>query len=208
MQPKIKEMITGLCAVSSAKIDIYTNGLLIKPDFVRWLGGFSNKFSVLLSFHIFNYDGAENDYAAAEPTIFECIKVAPSNVTFILVSHKTSLMDAGRLERWRQIWAARRKELPRLDAVHANANINPWAGLISDPNCVSFKACPYGDGQHLFIGSTGNVLACCMDLEEENVFGNIMKHDFDEIMAKRKDFYRDMAEGKREFDLCKRCITG
>ena len=60
----------------------------------------------------------------------------------------------------------------------------------------AYDGCPYADFGHLFIGVTGNIIACCLDLEEEIIFGNVMKDDPAEIMDKVGEFYENQAKIK------------
>src|ERR1019366_6750220 len=82
--------------------------------------------------------------------------------------------------------------------VHCNASINPWTGLMADVATCKFDGCPYGDFGHMFFGATGNVIACCMDLEEEIVFGNVMRDDPAEMVAKLDAFYAEQRRIQRE----------
>ena len=87
-----------------------------------------------------------------------------------------------------------------------NSDINPWGGLIKQEHMSTFTGCPYGDGEHFFIGVTGNVIPCCIDLEEEIIFGNIMKDPKSEILERRNEFYQSLKEGPTR-SLCKRCLN-
>ena len=72
--------------------------------------------------------------------------------------------------------------------VHCNCAINPWTGRIEE-GTVKFNGCPYGDFGHWFFGVTGNVIACCLDLEEEIVLGNVMKDTPVELLLRTQTFY-------------------
>lgn len=187
------------------KMDIYTNGLLLTRDFIDFLGTLPNPMWLLVSFHFYNYDGSENDYSKTNDLLHEVLKTnKPKNVHFIFVSHITRFMSLERLEMWKSSWEKSFK--PGTFAIHINSNINPWTGLINEPNCVKFHGCPYADFGHMFFGVSGNIIPCCMDLEEQIVFGNVMTDNPREKVAELEYFYDKL--NKKEFlpYLCKKCM--
>lgn len=207
LHEKLPEFLDTMDNAVLTKFDIYTNGLLLKPDFVEKLGLLRSKVWLLVSFHFFDENGKfVEKYEEAEDRIEQSIKAAPRNVDFIFASHVTDYADKEVLEGWKQHWVS--KNLPRLTAVHVNTAINPWLGLIKQKNAIEFHDCPYTDGQHMFFGVTGNVIVCCMDLEEEIVFGNIMTDDPNTILSRRGQFYQDLRDQKIERHVCKRCLGG
>lgn len=206
LYPFLKKAITLLADVSRCNIDIYTNGLLLKKKNVEFFGEFQNKFRVLVSFHKHNSDGSTNDYRPVTTELTDILRSCPENVEFVLASHVTDMAEKSELDAWQQSWQRIAKTTSCLSAVHVNSVINPWAGLIYQNNIVPFAGCPYADFGHLFIGVTGNVLACCVDLEEEIVFGNVMRDKPDDIMERLAAFYADLAKGHITRELCKRCL--
>lgn len=195
-----------------AKFDIYTNGLLLTPGHLSAFAQFPNQVDLLISFHYYQEGGQRVDkYAAVEKMLREWIPKAPDSLNFILVTHETDISDLQFLKEWLQRWQEFAKHHKQLRAVHLNSNINPWGGLIDQPQCSVFPSCPYLDGQHLFIGVEGDVLACCIDLEEEIQFGNVndivaFDHTVS-ILWDRREFYQDPQKGAQH-ELCKRCLTG
>ncbi len=203
-----KQLPTLLRSIADAdptfKIDIYSHGLLLPKwaergeDFIDFLGSLPNRSRLLLSFHFVNVDGSVNDYTKTTQYLRDLYSSSrqPPNVEFIMVSHLIRPMTRETLESWKDTWR------PYIDAgrvqVHANASINPWTGRISEEGTVEFNGCPYGDFGHTFFGVTGNVIACCMDLEEEITFGNVMRDDPAVMMAKLAEFYAEQQRIQRE----------
>ena len=196
-------------ADSSLKNDIYTNGLLLpkRDGFIEFIGSLPARFRMLVSFHFLNADGdPENDYTETNAYLRRYLtggRTWPANVELIFASHLIKPMTRERLEEWRESWR------PFIDqgrvTVHANVSINPWTGRIEDESCVKFNGCPYGDFGHMFFGATGNVIACCLDLEEEIIFGNVMKDDPAEMVAKLEEFYADQRAKVVKHAVCNNC---
>ncbi|KKM61781.1 hypothetical protein LCGC14_1528280 [marine sediment metagenome] len=208
MHPKILEYMQRIDDHIKTKMDLYTNGLLFKPEMLDVFSGLRSKVWILVSFHWFNADGSRVNYEKVNERLKEGIKNCPSNVEFVMVSHVTDLIDLGDLREWQKWWLDFAQEHPAaLRDVHVNTAINPWAGRIKQKNTIEFVGCPYSDGNHYFVGVTGNVTACCMDLEEEIIFDNIMTGDREIIAQKRNRFYERMRSGKRDQGVCKRCLT-
>ena len=206
------EMVSNLD--SSLKIDIYTHGLTLprKPGFLEFLSSLPSRFRMLISFHFFNGDGSKNDYAATDALLREYLdnRHWPANVELILSSHVVRPMTLDMLATWKSSWQK------YIDSgqitVHANVNINPWTGRIKEPGTVQFNGCPYGDFGHMFFGVTGNVIACCLDLEEDILFGNVME-DFpqpQQIVRRLEDFYRSQRLAQKDRSgipqLCRNCF--
>lgn len=218
LNKKLPEFLHSVSqADASLKIDIYSHGLLLPKwrergqDFVHFLGSLRNRVRLLLSFHFANHDGTENDYTATTAYLRDLYASGrqPRNVEFIMVSHLVQPMTRERLEAWRSSWQ------PFIDAgrvtVHANVCINPWTGRIEEPGTVEFHGCPYGDFGHMFFGATGNVIACCMDLEEEIVFGNVMKDEPDAMIRTLNGFYAEQRRIAAEktglvHEVCRNCM--
>jgi radical SAM protein with 4Fe4S-binding SPASM domain len=209
LHPSFEAMFKAIAGASRAsKIDIYTNGLMLTKDMVKVFASVPNKVWLLITFHQVNRDGSRNDYSALEYMLVDVLPgLSGLNVEIILVTHPLDQIEYERAKEWQAKWLNRKRSEKALIDVHVNRQINPWTGLIEHPNCVSFEGCPYADGNHFFVGVTGNVIPCCMDLEEEIVLGNIMKNDPDEICEARDKFYGDMINGIVRRKLCKRCLT-
>ena len=120
-----------------------------------------------------------------------------------MVSHLNRHTTKEKMEAWKESW---RDEINRgVLTVHANTSINPWTGRIDEPGTIEFHGCPYGDFGHMFFGATGNVIACCLDLEEEIIFGNVMKDDPAEMVAKLEEFYADQRAKVVKHAVCNNC---
>lgn len=194
-------------AAPDIHIDIYSHGLLLpkKPGFIDFLASLPNKVRLLVSFHFFNHDGSENDYQWTTLFLRDLLgKPLPPNLEVILASHLIPPMTRERLDEWKASW--KWAEDAGRATVHANVSINPWTGLITAPGVVKFTGCPYERFDHMFFGATGSIVACCMDLEEEVVFGNVMVDDPQRILETVRDFYA--AQRRREVTkgLCHDCF--
>ena len=176
---------------SDMKIDIYSNGVLLPKwhdrgqDFINFLASLPNQVRFMMSDHPFNYDYSVNDYGPTVKYLLDVLRNPPPNVEFITVSHKSKWVDEELQDAWKMMW----KGLPI--TVHCNTHINPWTGRMEDIATCHYNGCPYADFGHLFIGVTGNIIACCLDLEEEIVLGNVLCDDSADMFAKTEAFYAD-----------------
>lgn len=186
------------------KIDVYSHGLMLPKlakrgqDFFQFLGSLPNRARYLMSFHPFNHDGSANDYTETVTYMRQLLQDPPPNVEFVTVSHKSHWVTEEIQRAWESKWAG----LPI--TVHSNCAINPWTGRIEEAT-AKFNGCPYGDFGHWFFGVTGNVIACCLDLEEEIVFGNVMKDDPAVMFAKVDAFYAEQRAGRWTHQVCADC---
>jgi hypothetical protein len=197
------------------KIDIYTHGLTLprKSGFLEFLGALPCRLRMLMSFHFYNGDGSANDYAATDALVRKYLDEGrwPRNVELILTSHVVRPMTIERLAEWKATWQ-RYVDGGQVSAVHANAALNPWTGRISEPGTVQFNGCPYGDFGHFFFGVTGNVIACCLDLEEEIVLGNVLDGTPpEEMFARAEAFYAEQrrilaAQELHPRGVCRNCF--
>jgi hypothetical protein len=192
-------------AAPDMNIDIYSHGLLLPiwrkrgEDFIGFLATLPNHVRYLMSYHPFNHDGSYNDYSETIKYLQGVLRDPPRNVEFITVSHKSKWVSQETQETWRAMWAG----LPI--TVHCNASLNPWTGRIEEEGTVKFNGCPYGDFGHMFFGATGNIIACCLDLEEEIVFGNVLKDNPADMVAKLEEFYANQRAGKVNYPVCYNC---
>ena len=180
------------------KIDVYSHGLMLPKwrdrgrDFFAFLGSLPNRSRYLMSYHPRNHDNSINDYTQVIEYMRDVLQSPPRNVEFITVSHESKWVSKDMQEVWSSVWEG----LPI--TVHCNAKINPWTGRIQEEGTVRFNGCPYADFGHYFFGVTGNIIVCCLDLEEEIVLGNVLTHSAEEMFEKTKKFYenqqRRMAE--------------
>lgn len=204
----IRIYIEKICSVSDVRMVIYTNGLLLGEDFVSFLSKFKNKFQLLVSFHYEQIPPKDMTaiYDKVGKKLKNCINMKCSNIEFIIASHILTNSDMPRLQNWKNRWDEVKLSSKNLTGVHLNANINPWAGLIKE-GTVKFETCPYGCGSHFFIGVTGNVLPCCMDLEEELAFGNVLKDNVSDLLNRKNQFYFNVNQKINLSNLCKRCLA-
>lgn len=219
-EPLLNKRFTEMLGIASAmlpdiKIDVYSHGLMLPTwrargnDFISFLGSLPNKCRYLMSYHPFNHDGSKNDYAATNAYMRDMLQAPPGNVEFIMVSHLSKHVSKDELLAWRDSWTPEINR--RVLTVHANVGINPWTGRIDEPGTVEFNGCPYGDFGHMFFGVTGNVIACCMDLEEEIVFGNVLTDSPDAMFAKLTEFYAEQQRIARDktglvHEVCRDCM--
>lgn len=207
LSTKLMDYMKMVDQVYPTKFDIYTNGILLNHYFVKELGDLRSKVWILLSYHFFDYKGRFVDYTYVDKELLTILENCPDNVEIILATHATDFAPVEVLEGWKQKWEGLKKQFKNLSAVHVNTHINPWTGLIKQENMSHFPACPYSDGNHMFFGSTGNVIACCMDLEEEIILGNVMTDTPEDIAAAREAFYTKIQKNIMEYDVCRRCVA-
>lgn len=194
--------------VPDMKIDIYSHGLMLPKlsaqgkDFMQFLRGLPNKVRYMMSYHPYNHDGSVNDYSQVIEYMRDVLIDPPINVEFITVSHTSKWVTDKVQAAWRSVWQG----LPI--TVHSNCSINPWTGRIESD--VKFNGCPYADFGHWFFGVTGNIIACCLDLEEEIILGNVLKDDPEDMLKKTDEFYAEqrvlMNNGERvNHEVCANC---
>jgi len=192
------------------KIDIYSHGLLLPAwakrgkDFIQFLATLPNNVRYMMSYHPYNHDDSVNDYSQVVPYLQEVLRNPPPNIEFITVSHKSKWVSQEMQDAWRKTGEG----LPI--TVHSNCSINPWTGRMEDIATCTYNGCPYADFGHWFFGVTGNVIACCLDLEEEIVLGNVLIDNPADMFAKTEAFYamqRKTYEEKRkvEHQVCANC---
>lgn len=204
---KLPDRLRDIALVSpDMKIDIYSNGVLLPKwrdrgqDFFDLLRSLPNRVRYLMSFHPHNHDGSVNDYSETKTYLKEVLRNPPPNVEFITVSHRSKWVTSAMQESWQQWWTG----LPI--TVHSNCTINPWTGRITEEEGMAhFNGCPYGDFGHMFFGVTGNVIACCLDLEEEIIFGNVLQNTPPDMIAALEAFYADQRAGKWKHQVCADC---
>jgi len=201
--PDMLEFLAGFDP--SLFIDIYSHGLLLTEDFVKLLGNLPNKVRLLVTYHFHNHDGTTNDYTETTRLLRKVLAWGRQNgPEIILATHRVQASTDEEIARWRAIW--RPYEATGRVTVHDNSQINPWAGRIDEPNCISFDQCPYDNFGHMFFGATGNVVACCMDLEEDIVLGHV-DDDPQEVFTRLTAFYAKQARGEFDHDICRKCVT-
>ncbi len=193
------------------KIDVYSNGVLLPKwrergeDFIEFLSSLPNRARLLLSYHPVNHDNSLNDYAPVVEYLSRVLLNPPPNVEFITVSHKSKWVSEETQDKWRRVWSG----LPI--TVHSNCSINPWTGRMEDIATCAYHGCPYSDFGHWFFGATGNIIACCLDLEEEIVFGNVLTDDPVHMFRVTQEFYaeqrRILATGEQHpRGVCRNCF--
>lgn len=176
-------------AAPDMKIDIYSHGLMLPKlaqqgrDFFEFLATLPNQVRYMMSFHPHNHDGSANNYSATMVYLKEVLRAPPPNVEFITVSHRSKWVTPAMQESWRQWWEG------SPITVHSNCSLNPWTGRIEEEGTTRFNGCPYADFGHWFFGVTGNVIACCLDLEEEIVLGNVLEETPAELFNRTDVFY-------------------
>lgn len=196
------------------KIDIYSNGVLLPKwrergaDFMEFLATLPNKVRYMMSYHPHNHDDSVNDYAATIAYLKDVLRNPPANVEFITVSHQSKWTSPEVQNAWSETWVP---EVTRgVLTVHKNVSINPWTGLMEDIATCHYNGCPYADFGHWFFGVTGNIIACCLDLEEEIVLGNVLKDDPQRMFEKTDAFYKEQTRIQKEklkaaYPVCANC---
>jgi len=199
-------------AAPDMKVDIYSHGLMLPKlykqgrDFFRFLDDLPLQVRYMMSYHPVNHDGSGNDYKDVIMYLTDVLLTRkPSNVEFITVSHKSKWVTEKMQLEWKQTWEG----LPI--TVHSNCSINPWTGRMEDIATCHYNGCPYSDFGHWFFGVTGNVIACCLDLEEEIVLGNVLESSPEILFERTKNFYarqREILSNKQKVDhpVCANCF--
>lgn len=212
LNKRLPERLRDLASVApDMKIDIYSHGLMLPKwrdrdeDFFEFLMSLPNRVRYMMSYHPKNHDYSVNDYTATIKYLKEVLRDPPPNVEFITVSHKSKWVSEETQQNWQATWAG----LPI--TVHSNCSINPWTGLMEDVATCHYNGCPYSDFGHWFFGVTGNVIACCLDLEEEIVLGNVLVDTPTEMFTKTAEFYaeqRRLLEAKELHPrgVCRNCF--
>jgi|GEM_PF-4614387 len=205
LHPTIKSKIGRISLMRPEfRLNLYTNGLKLTPEFIEFLSKLPNKIWLLVSFHFFNADGSENNYNKVTSILEEALKKNYQNINFVFTSHVTRFCSEERLNEWINSWG-KYQDTGKWE-IGLNKHINPWTGLIKEENCVTFDSCPYGDFGHLFIGVTGNVIPCCMMLEEDIIFGNIIVDSREVIYERAKIFYDNIRSKSVVPPICSRCM--
>jgi MoaA/NifB/PqqE/SkfB family radical SAM enzyme len=207
LNPRLRDYIQRIANTHPEfRLNLYTNGLLLTEDFINFLDALPMKVWLLISFHFYNADGKRNDYSKIEDLMTLILNsVKPyKNIDFIFTSHVTRFMTKVELQLWEKIWKSKVPE-GRV-TIGLNDCINPWTGLIKEDNCAHFDACPYADFGHIFIGATGNVVSCCMDLEEKLIFGNVLFDSVEDIFGRLDRFYSRLRAKELIPNLCRKCM--
>lgn len=193
------------------KVDIYSHGLMLPKwrsrgqDFLDFLGTLPNRVRYMMSYHPRNHDDSVNDYTEVVAYLKRALLAPPSNVEFITVSHRSRWVSEETQDAWADTW----RGYPI--TVHKNCSINPWTGRMEDIATCHYNGCPYADFGHWFFGVSGNIIACCLDLEEEIVLGNVLKDDPTEMLYKTAAFYQEQRETLAErrnvkHQVCANCF--
>lgn len=199
-------------AAPDMKADIYSNGVLLPAwarrgeDFIDFLASLPIQVRYMMSYHPRNHDNSTNNYLPTIAYLSQKLLHRPPNIEFITVSHKSKWVTEDMQHQWARAWYG----LPI--TVHANCSINPWTGLMEDQATCHYDGCPYSDFGHWFFGCTGNVIACCLDLEEEIVLGNVMDGTPPAVMFARTAEFYDQQKRLREAralhprGVCRNCF--
>lgn len=214
LNKKLPDRLRSLAAVvPDMKIDIYSHGLMLPrwkergKDFMEFLASLApTQVRYMMSYHPRNHDDTVNDYGPVVEYLSRVLLDPPRNVEFITVSHKSKWVSEAMQEAWRLTWA----RLPI--TVHSNCSINPWTGRMEDIATCHYNGCPYSDFGHWFFGATGNVIACCLDLEEEIVLGNVLDGtDPLQMFTRTELFYKEQrrileAKELHPRGVCRNCF--
>jgi radical SAM protein with 4Fe4S-binding SPASM domain len=207
--PTFDDYFARIAERTPAKIDLYTNGYLLKPERVQSMSDNAkrNKIWILVSFHNFKHDGTRYDLTKVEENLRACLDLDVPNIEFIISMHKLDLTDEQWTHDFYVKWTNISIQKSQLKAVHVNTCINHWAGRVKqEQEMAHYVACPYMDASHMFIGVTGNIMPCCMDMDEEIVFGNILDDDRIGIMERRTEFYKKHEAREAPHTLCSKCL--
>lgn len=203
LYPRLESVLTQLVQARPVPIDIYTNGLKLtrkKYDFLATLGV---PVRLLLTYHLYNYDGSRNDYRKVTEVVRSILADPAPSIGLSLVLHVSHLVTVNDIEEWAMTWNGLEGR-PGVEVI-VNRCIQIWSERVPEGN-MRLPNCVYDNGTIFFIGVTGNTPACCVDLEEEVNFGNILTDDMETILDRRETFYNLLKEGKRPVEMCRRCL--
>ncbi len=202
LNKRLPDRLRDVAAVApDMNIDIYSHGLMLPKwrdrgmDFIEFLASLPNRVRYMMSYHPRNHDGSINDYSPTVAYLRGVLQNPPPNIEFITVSHRSKWVPEEMQDSWKRYWDG----YPI--TVHSNCSLNPWTGRIQEEGTVRFNGCPYGDFGHWFFGATGNVIACCLDLEEEIILGNVLKDVPLDMLIKTENFYKAQRQAATEGKL-------
>lgn len=212
LHPDFNLFIDKLTAVHRGMIDIYTNGILLTEDKVDKLGSVPNVIRVLVTEHHYGRQGSQRKLAErTRDNLLKALKKGYDNLQFHITLHCPPKCSDGPVDEgtWEAYWKGIKANSQNLMSVNLNKNINPWLGFVELSDRPKSSMCPYAisPNEQLFFGVTGNALACCVDLNEELVLGNILTHTGDELRS-NVDAVRERLRNKDMKDLapCNRCV--
>ncbi len=197
----IKDAFRTISQAHRGSFDLYTNGTHLTKEFYDFAASLPNKWRFLVSFHFHDPDGGRYSVERGTRVLADCLADPQPNIELIATTHLTKYASPAEAEEWRAGWST----YPNL-TTHVNPNLNPWAGHI-DGGTTTFSSCPYGSAEHLFIGVTGNVVPCCLDLNEDLALGNVVTDPLPEIMAKRAALYESTLKPETRTPLCGVCLS-
>ncbi len=206
LHPNFEAIVRTISEIAPRfRFNIYTNGLLLTDRIINMLGSLPNQTWLYVSYHFFNFDGSVNDYSKANYVVWRAIEKKFENLAILATSHVNRFASMEFLKAWEMDWIDNIQDgIEGAYGLMINNHINPWTGLIEEENCVTFDGCPYQDFGHLFIGVTGNIIPCCMDLEEKLSVGNILEEPKDVLFERMSDFYSQLSTNLP--DLCRKCM--
>jgi sulfatase maturation enzyme AslB (radical SAM superfamily) len=183
-----------------ANIYLYTNGSLLTPEFLEDVGRLRNNVRIMISFHF-----EENNLAYDTERIHKLIDACGKNTRFIFVTHTHETTNIQERLAWQEFWLGVKQNVYAIENVIVNHVLNSWGGRVKDKKVVPFDACPYQDFAHMFIGVTGNVVPCCLDLDEEMIVGNVLRGRID-VITRLTDFYNALRKGNKPGKVCETCL--
>lgn len=198
------DVLTRISEVHSGAYECYTNAIHYTLQHHQFLAGLPNHTRLLMTHHLYGADGRRVNYDAASAVLLECLQNSVPNVEYILATHATPMAPEEELQAWHAYWQKVGTRYPSLSAVHLNRAVQTWAGKVEGN--TQFSACVYAVGSHLFIGATGNALPCCVDMEEELAFGNILTDPLEVLMERRAVFYDTIGYEAARAPLCCACL--
>lgn len=172
---------------------IHTNGALLTKDVLKKLSKFNIQY-LMISLNASNAADHQRctglrcweHLMRTIPEIHGTLGVRPS----VLFTGDTNARVAGRIA-------------ARLGAQLQMAYKYTWRGRVTAPTGVQVGPCEWLY-DHLFILSNGEIVPCCMDLEGEGSFGNIMQKGLlDVYNSPELDAYR--TTGRDALALCNVC---
>lgn len=208
LHPQFEVIVKKLNSVYKGKIDIYTNGSFLSEGIVDFLGSLDNDIHIFVTEHPIGRNRSQIDhcYKTRNNTI-KAIAKHYNNLTFYLTLHSITKNRELDEKIWQDYWEMEKQHHSNIKAIHLNKNINPWLGFIKEGKTTIFSKCPFIEYPFLCFGVTGNALACCIDLNEELIIGNISNDTKTTILENLSTIRRNLHNNTvKDMAPCNRCI--
>ncbi len=208
LHPKFLSELDIISKNYSGKLDIYTNGTYLTEDKVDALGSLKNEVHLLITEHWNRRGNTKPSIEHTRANAIMAIEKAYPNIKIHLTMHHVEENFSEKEQEWKREMEERKKRYPNIINITVNTVINRWLGWNNMPGVVPFHSCPFLEENTVFFGVTGNMVPCCIDLNEEMILGNINTHSKEVLMINRNEVFSKLRQARHmELIPCNRCIT-